>query len=81
MHRFIPDSIASWTAPVTEIPSTDDRESTENPITDREKFKVLLDLLVVKFLFRFTRKNRSMSSGVSVGSMALSASWLFLPST
>ena len=73
MHRFIP-IYASWNgASVTEIPVNHSprRHGKSNYGLERI-FKVLLDLLVVKFLYRYAQKPIYVFGGVGLASLAAS---------
>jgi glycosyltransferase involved in cell wall biosynthesis len=73
MHRFIP-IYASWHgARVTEIPvNHNPRVHGKSNYGLERIFKVLLDLLVVKFLFRYAQKPIYVFGGIGLISMALS---------
>lgn len=73
MHRFIP-IYASWHgARVTEIPVNHNPRLHGKSNYGLERiFKVFLDLLVVKFLFRYAQKPIYVFGGVGLASMALS---------
>jgi glycosyltransferase involved in cell wall biosynthesis len=73
MHRFIP-IYASWAgARVTEIPVNHNPRMHGKSNYGLERiFKVLLDLLVVKFLFRYAQKPIYVFGGIGLISMALS---------
>lgn len=73
MHRFIP-IYASWHgARVTEIPvNHNPRVHGKSNYGLERIFKVLLDLLVVKFLFRYAQKPIYVFGGIGLASMALS---------
>jgi hypothetical protein len=74
MHRFIP-IYASWHgARVTEIPVNHNPRMHGKSNYGLERiFKVLLDLLVVKFLFRYAQKPIYVFGGIGLASMALSS--------
>ena len=74
MHRFIP-IYASWLgARVTEIPvNHHPRVHGKSNYGLERIFKVLLDLLVVKFLFRYAQKPIYVFGGIGLASIALSA--------
>lgn len=74
MHRFIP-IYASWHgARVTEIPvNHNPRVHGKSNYGLERIFKVLLDLLVVKFLFRYAQKPIYVFGGIGLASMALSS--------
>jgi glycosyltransferase involved in cell wall biosynthesis len=74
MHRFIP-IYASWHgARVTEIPVNHNPRMFGKSNYGLERiFKVLLDLLVVKFLFRYAQKPIYVFGGIGLISMAASA--------
>jgi glycosyltransferase involved in cell wall biosynthesis len=73
MHRFIP-IYASWHgARVTEIPvNHNPRLHGKSNYGLERVFKVLLDLLVVKFLFRYAQKPIYVFGGVGLASLVLS---------
>lgn len=73
MHRFIP-IYASWHgARVTEIPvNHNPRVHGKSNYGLERVFKVLLDLLVVKFLYRYAQKPIYVFGGIGLASMALS---------
>lgn len=73
MHRFIP-IYASWHgARVTEIPvNHNPRVHGKSNYGLERVFKVLLDLLVVKFLHRYAQKPIYVFGGIGLASMALS---------
>jgi len=73
MHRFIP-IYASWHgARVTEIPVNHNPRAHGKSNYGLERiFKVVLDLLVVKFLFRYAQKPIYVFGGIGLASMALS---------
>jgi glycosyltransferase involved in cell wall biosynthesis len=73
MHRFIP-IYASWLgARVTEIPVNHSPRIHGKSNYGLERiFKVLLDLMVVKFLFRYAQKPIYVFGGVGLASMAVS---------
>ena len=73
MHRFIP-IYASWHgARVTEIPvNHNPRVHGKSNYGLERIFKVLLDLLVVKFLYRYAQKPIYVFGGIGLASMALS---------
>ena len=73
MHRFIP-IYASWHgARVTEIPvNHNPRVHGKSNYGLERIFKVLLDLMVVKFLFRYAQKPIYVFGGTGLASMALS---------
>ena len=73
MHRFIP-IYASWLgARVTEIPvNHSPRVHGKSNYGLERIFKVLLDLMVVKFLFRYAQKPIYVFGGVGLASMAVS---------
>jgi glycosyltransferase involved in cell wall biosynthesis len=74
MHRFIP-IYASWLgARVTEIPVNHSPRVYGKSNYGLERiFKVLLDLMVVKFLFRYAQKPIYVFGGVGLASMAISS--------
>jgi glycosyltransferase involved in cell wall biosynthesis len=74
MHRFIP-IYASWLgARVAEIPvNHSPRVHGKSNYGLERIFKVLLDLLVVKFLFRYAQKPIYVFGGIGLASFALSA--------
>jgi glycosyltransferase involved in cell wall biosynthesis len=74
MHRFIP-IYASWHgARVTEIPvNHNPRMHGKSNYGLERVFKVVLDLLVVKFLFRYAQKPIYVFGGIGLASMALSS--------
>lgn len=73
MHRFIP-IYASWHgARVTEIPVNHNPRMHGKSNYGLERiFKVLLDLLVVKFLYRYAQKPIYVFGGIGLASIALS---------
>jgi glycosyltransferase involved in cell wall biosynthesis len=73
MHRFIP-IYASWHgARVTEIPvNHNPRIHGKSNYGLERVFKVMLDLLVVKFLFRYAQKPIYVFGGIGLASLALS---------
>jgi glycosyltransferase involved in cell wall biosynthesis len=73
MHRFIP-IYASWHgARVTEIPVNHNARAHGKSNYGLERiFKVVLDLLVVKFLFRYAQKPIYVFGGIGLASMAVS---------
>jgi len=73
MHRFIP-IYASWLgARVTEIPvNHSPRVHGKSNYGLERIFKVLLDLMVVKFLFHYAQKPIYVFGGVGLASMAIS---------
>ena len=73
MHRFIP-IYASWHgARVTEIPvNHNPRVHGKSNYGLERIFKVMLDLLVVKFLYRYAQKPIYVFGGIGLASMALS---------
>jgi glycosyltransferase involved in cell wall biosynthesis len=73
MHRFIP-IYASWHgARVTEIPVNHNPRMHGKSNYGLERiFKVLLDLLVVKFLYRYAQKPIYVFGGIGLASLALS---------
>jgi len=74
MHRFIP-IYASWHgARVTETPvNHNPRMHGKSNYGLERVFKVVLDLLVVKFLFRYAQKPIYVFGGIGLASMALSS--------
>jgi hypothetical protein len=72
MHRFVP-IYASWMgARVTEVPVRHHaREFGKSKYGLERIFKVLMDLLVVKFLSRYTEKPMYVFGGAGVASLAM----------